>query len=284
MFGEILSAGANLIGGLLNRNAAKDAAQKQQENFNTNIQMQKDFAQQGIRWRVADAKAAGIHPLFALGSSGASFSPIATTVGADTSMGTALANAGQDVGRAINSTRTQSERVTAVSEAAQKLSLTKMDLENQLLASQIAKLNQTPNPAMPASNDRFLIDGQGNAKVTGVEAPKSLIQEKPMERAPSDPGRPFSEPGAVTDVGYAKTAQGGYAPVPSKDVKERIEDTLIPELLWAIRNNVLPAFGLNEAPPKVPLPPGYDRWKFHPFKFEYRPVRKNPKTGLNQWY
>lgn len=282
MIGEILSAGASLLGGFLNRSAAKDAAAQQQANFDRNIQMQQDFAQQGIRWKVADAKAAGIHPLFALGSSGASFSPVASTIGADTSMGTAMANAGQDLGRAINSTRTQSERVTAVSEAAQKLSLDKMSLENQLLASQIAKINQSMTPSFPASNDRFLIDGQGNAKVTGIEPPKSLIQEKAMERAPSDPGRPFSEPGAITDVGYARTAQGGYAPVPSKDVKERIEDTLIPELLWAIRNNVLPAFGFNEAPPRVPVPAGYDRWKFHPFKMEYRPVRKN-RYGINEW-
>lgn len=282
MIGEILSAGASLLGGFLNRSAAKDAAAQQQANFDRNIQMQQDFAQQGIRWKVADAKAAGIHPLFALGSSGASFSPVASTVGADTSMGTAMANAGQDLGRAINSTRTQSERVTAVSEAAQKLSLDKMSLENQLLASQIAKINQSMTPSFPASNDRFLIDGQGNTKVTGIERPKSLIQEKAMERAPSDPGRPFSEPGAITDVGYARTAQGGYAPVPSKDVKERIEDTLIPELLWAIRNNVLPAFGFNEAPPRVPVPAGYDRWKFHPFKMEYRPVRKN-RYGINEW-
>lgn len=282
MIGEILSAGASLLGGFLNRSAAKDAAAQQQANFDRNIQMQQDFAQQGIRWKVADAKAAGIHPLFALGSSGASFSPVASTIGADTSMGTAMANAGQDLGRAINSTRTQSERVTAVSEAAQKLSLDKMSLENQLLASQIAKINQSMTPSFPASNDRFLIDGQGNAKVTGIERPKSLIQEKAMERAPSDPGRPFSEPGAITDVGYARTAQGGYAPVPSKDVKERIEDTLIPELLWAIRNNVLPAFGFNEAPPRVPVPAGYDRWKFHPFKMEYRPVRKN-RYGINEW-
>lgn len=40
-----------------------------------NAAMQREFAQQGIQWRVADAKAAGIHPLYALGASTPSFSP-----------------------------------------------------------------------------------------------------------------------------------------------------------------------------------------------------------------
>lgn len=44
--------------------------QKRQEDF------QREFAQMGVRWRVADAKAAGLHPLAALGTSGASATPV----------------------------------------------------------------------------------------------------------------------------------------------------------------------------------------------------------------
>lgn len=40
-----------------------------------NVRYQKAFAQRGIRWRVADAKKAGVHPLFALGANPASFTP-----------------------------------------------------------------------------------------------------------------------------------------------------------------------------------------------------------------
>lgn len=40
-----------------------------------NVALQREFAQHGVGWRVADAKAAGVHPLYAIGASGAAFSP-----------------------------------------------------------------------------------------------------------------------------------------------------------------------------------------------------------------
>lgn len=149
MLGDILSAGANILGGFLNRDAAKDAQKQQQENFNTNIQLQKDFAQAGIRWKVNDAEKAGIHPLYALGAQTHSFSPVSVGSGVDSSMGNAMAAAGQDLGRAINSTRTAPERADAFSKTVQALSVQKMGLENELLASQIAKQKAALNPPMP---------------------------------------------------------------------------------------------------------------------------------------
>ena len=41
-----------------------------------NIKYQKQFAQHGIRWKVEDAKAAGLHPLYALGANTHSFTPV----------------------------------------------------------------------------------------------------------------------------------------------------------------------------------------------------------------
>jgi len=53
--GGLISAGASLFG--------SNSAAKRQEKLS------KEFAQHGIQWRVEDAKAAGIHPLAALGAS-----------------------------------------------------------------------------------------------------------------------------------------------------------------------------------------------------------------------
>lgn len=140
MLGELISAGANLLGGLFGRSSAEAAAEK-------NAALQREFAQNSIRWKVEDAKAAGISPLAALGASGYSASP--SYVG-DTSLSQGLANAGQDVGRAIDATRTVNERVGAYEKTVQDLSLTRMGLENELLASQIAKVRQAGHPpAMP---------------------------------------------------------------------------------------------------------------------------------------
>lgn len=58
---------------------------------------QKEFAQNAIQWRVADAKAAGLHPLFALGGSGAAYSPASTPV--FTGSGQGWGQMGQSLGR-----------------------------------------------------------------------------------------------------------------------------------------------------------------------------------------
>ena len=69
---------------------------------------QKEFAQNGIRWKVADAKAAGIHPIFAIGANTPTYSPQAA-VGSDYG----LSNVGQNIGRAIEAGQTRYERAQA---------------------------------------------------------------------------------------------------------------------------------------------------------------------------
>lgn len=46
------------------------------ENARSQIALQREFAQNSIQWRVADAKKAGIHPLAALGAQGTSYTPM----------------------------------------------------------------------------------------------------------------------------------------------------------------------------------------------------------------
>lgn len=149
IIGSAISAGANLIGGLIgSSNTAKaNAAAAQQAALNR--QMQEDFAQRGIRWKVQDAKAAGIHPLYALGANTATYSPVSLGVTADTSLPNAIANMGQDMSRAVNATRTAPERQDAFTQTVQALTVQKMGLENEVLASQIAKLRASANPPMP---------------------------------------------------------------------------------------------------------------------------------------
>lgn len=156
MIGPLISAGASLIGGMFNRNAAEDAAERSnaisEQNALRNIQLQKDFAQQGIRWKVEDAKAAGIHPLYALGAQTTSFSPVSVGTpagGYDSSMGSGIASAGQDISRAMNATRTAPERADAFTTTVNAMTVQKMGLENELLASKVAQAKASLNPPMP---------------------------------------------------------------------------------------------------------------------------------------
>jgi hypothetical protein len=97
VLGSVIGAAGSLFGGKKDRDAASQA---QLMSYLT----QKEFAQHGIRWKVEDAKAAGLHPLFALGGGGATFtpSPVALT-------GQSWADAGQHLGRAASAALTKRE-------------------------------------------------------------------------------------------------------------------------------------------------------------------------------
>jgi len=78
-------------------------ARSQSRANEQNTELQREFAQNGIRWKVEDAKAAGLHPLFALGGSGATYTPAVQPVfnGAEL---------GQNLSRAAQAFQTQDEQ------------------------------------------------------------------------------------------------------------------------------------------------------------------------------
>lgn len=261
MFAAIANALGSVVSGITGANAAKDAARTQYKH-------QKEFAQEGIQWKVADAKKAGIHPLYALGANTTSYAPV--SVG-DTNPLSGLAAAGQDISRAVDATRPASAKLDAYTRTAQGLQLQRMGLENELLASQIAKTRQTSTPPMPTASDRMLVDGQGDSP---------LVRESPMARQSHAAGAPSQEAGAVTEMGYLRTPTG-WAPVMSKDAKDRSEDDIGAELSWALRNRLLPSVGFAHQPPTdVKLGPD-EYWKFNAVKQEYY-IAKRPKNWLQR--
>ncbi|UYD39207.1 MAG: hypothetical protein [Wigfec virus K19_143] len=131
MLGKLIGPVSKLVGGFLGSKAA-----------DKNIKLQKQFAKNAIQWKVNDAKAAGIHPLYALGAQTTSFSPV--SVGMD--MPTALADMGQDVSRAVAAGSSNAERQLTA------LQLERGGLENELLRTQIMKLKSAQvGPALPGS-------------------------------------------------------------------------------------------------------------------------------------
>lgn len=273
--GALISAGANLAGGFLGANTADKNREAQLAMHNQNIELQKEFATHGITWKVDDARRAGIHPIYALGGSTASFTPQSTAFTADTSLPNALAAAGQDIGRAIDKTRTAEGRADARGEAATALQLEGLRLDNDLkraeIASKTARLRADQvGPPMPAAADPYLIPGQPQS---------GMVKPKALEVAPAPSNAPHAEPGAHSDVGYARTVSGGWAPVPSKDAKDRNEDMLIPEALWAYRNNIMPNFSNRYRKPP-PFDPGPGReWRWSYSGQEYRSVVSPKKSS-----
>lgn len=230
--GALISAGASIAGGIMNRNAQNKAAKR-------NIAAQREFAQHGIRWKVEDAKAAGLHPLAALGTQTNQFSPV--SVG---DYGNSISQAGQDIGRAIDSTRDKAERATADG-TMRKLALERAGLENDLLRSQIAKNTQAGQPpSRPLVGVESTLRGQGDSG-------SPIVKAEPFETHKVHPDRPHQEPGTGPDYGWVQTPNG-WAKVPSKYVQERVSDMFVPSWQWSIRN--LPT--TQDVP--YPAPHGYE--------------------------
>lgn len=108
------------------------------DNAKEQMRMQKVFAKNAIRWKVEDAASAGIHPLYALGANTATYQPV--------SVGTDLASIGSNIGRALDVDRTGAEKGQAFDNSVRALTLQKMGLENDLLASQLRTVNQAGHP------------------------------------------------------------------------------------------------------------------------------------------
>lgn len=280
MWGTILPAIAsqagNIVGAVLQKKAAEKSDQANKDTASFNAAKQEEFAQHGIRWKVADAKAAGIHPLVGLGASTTSFSPVGVGNVPDSSMANMASNMGQDISRSISATRTADERQMAnLQVQAAQLDLQGKSLDNDIKISTLRQMNQT-GPAFPGSQG--FMPGQGSG---------AGIHEKPMERTTSMKGVPHSEPGAITDLGWARTATG-VVPVPSGDVKQRIEDNMPHEWMHYYRNNIKPNFGGGTKPPKSALPKGATDWEWSFTNQEYQPIykgkSKTPYSRAQSWY
>lgn len=270
-FGSVVSGLGSLVGSIFSGNSSEKNAKAQ-------MQMQREFAQNGIQWRVADAKKAGIHPLYAIGANTTSYSPV--SVG-DTSIGSGISAMGQDIGRAISASSTKDDRFTA---EMQQLQLQRGSLENQLLASQLAKQNAQIGPPMPNVASKALIPGQGNAPSStpnlGPIVSDPLVTTQPATVTASRGGY---EAGVVPEVGFSGAADGSISPVMSKDAKERLEEDFLGMLAWNLRNRAIPSITtptLGNSDRFVPE--GYDGYIYDPITQSYVPYSMHtPWYGFN---
>lgn len=153
---------ASLAGGLFSNNSAKKEARRQEK-------LQREFAQNSIRWRVADAKAAGLHPLYALTGQGASYTPVSV----QDSLGPAISEAGQNVSRAISATSTPAEKVMqdlAIEQAKANIRLT--ETQQMALASEIARNRQARTIGLPGEGPMSEM-GQASGATAAAEPAKS---------------------------------------------------------------------------------------------------------------
>lgn len=193
---------------------------------NQDAELQREFARNSIRWRVEDAQAAGIHPLAALGASGYNASPSAVGV-PPYDYTSPMREMGQNISRAINATLPREERML------NQLRIQRELAEIDLLKAQTTNIMRPQGPAFPSNGDDPMLVGQGNY-TKGLGLNDGTVIDTPFKRVVSDPKAPHKQAGAFPDTAITRT-KDGYAVVPSKDVKEAIEDSPM-EYQWLFRN------------------------------------------------
>lgn len=270
------------------RQDARNANAVALQQANVDRQIQRDFAQHGVQWRVQDARASGIHPLAALGMQGVSPSPI--TVGSQVAQpgsppgagsfsaaqgvapqlssnnfaGQGLANAGQDISRAMSAVASSTERNREVENAQTVLGLENLQLQNRLLSAQIARTRGASiGPGNPIPGGSRSISGQGDTRE---------VVHVPLQATRGAAGNPSVEGGSIPDIGFSTTGGGSVAVVPGEKMAERQEDDIYSQTAWAIRNRLGPSMWLNYNPPQhIPLEAG-KKWWFNPFLQQYEQV------------
>lgn len=163
MLGDLLSAGASLINGFANRSAQQDYNQQQLQLAHEQMAMQREFAQMGIRWKVEDAKAAGLHPLAALGAQVSSPSPV--SIGGEAPK-LDFGSMGQDLSRAFKAAATKEERDAIDLEKTKSLAREGLSLDNDIKRTEIAsRLISTARqsgqvgPPLPRPGPNRTVDG-----------------------------------------------------------------------------------------------------------------------------
>lgn len=170
----------------------------------SNEALQREFAQMGIRWKVEDAEAAGLHPLYALGGAGAAYAPAPALVhgsapevrphlrqAADS--GSYLGGMGQEIGAAL--TRTLDPAQAAERALQLKLLEAQADKESaqaQYYRSQSGGGTGGGQPAYIPANS-----GYGQDPIHLIDAPylKDTIRAQPSEVESSRTSDPSSTPG-----------------------------------------------------------------------------------------
>ena len=239
--GSIVSGVGSIVGGLIGANNAQSVA-------GMNYEAQKEFAQNGIRWRVEDAKRAGIHPLYALGASTQGYSPSGGYTG-DYGISDAAAHFGQGYERAQQAKMTKEERdrqdvrdaiqdMAALEDLRQKKRMNDAQIRladseifrNFALSTSALRKTGLP-PAMPSSGG--VIDGQGESYATGQTTPEisSVVT--------SEKGTPSVQAGSPPDARFYRTATG-RAPLPTEESGDAMDAAFGSGIQWALRNNLLP--------------------------------------------
>lgn len=191
----------SFVGGLMNMDNQNKQADKQAD-------LQKEFAQNSIQWRVNDAKKAGIHPLSALGSQGINYNP--SYVGGSENFGGSQASI---------STNTEDKEFA--------------ELNKRLLAAQVktaeaeavsAQKQASSSPALFVASNANLASQSGVGHSTNTTGVPGQATSAPV----------YGVDGIVNSSKIAKNSDGSVSLWPGKDVEDMASESLFDRFRWQV--------------------------------------------------
>lgn len=216
-FGPIGTAIGGIAGGLFggSKGPSLKSLNKQAE---VQYIWQRRLNQTALQDRVADATAAGIHPLYAIGGN-VNAGGISMPTG-DQSDGNRFADMGQNIERAVTAHATKEER--ALMRKSSLLDLERKELENEVLRNQaagskIALLNQA---GQPPANQRVSLN-PSDQEMSRSDDPATIAAQNP----------------ATQEI---TTRDGSKMVAPSSAAKNATEDDLLLQMEWYYRNKIIP--------------------------------------------
>jgi hypothetical protein len=236
------------------KRASDKAANIQSDIANMNVDLQKEFAQTGVRWKVADAKAAGIHPLAALGAQTQGFNPVSVLSDPTSPYADSLGKMGQNISESWMRTADPNERQIATMKIEeQRLRNEQIGLQNQGLRKELNTLNTTPAFPSPDTNP-WNLPGQGDTSYGGTN------NEPGYRIKPDD--LPFQQKKGVSSGLRPGTDQYGYptqdpfiANYPNEKLAESLEsgsyvdrwkhEAVVAQQAWRNFNNYMHPGGGN---------------------------------------
>lgn len=296
-WGSAISGAMGLAGGMINATMSKKIAREQ-------MRLQKEFAQNGIQWRVEDAKKAGLHPLYAIGANTTTYTPVSQDSAA---MGNAVADAGAYLGKAVDQSIDRATQKALAQENLEfqrrmrfnQLELARENLRGKRLDNDYAEQQMmnslraqgSANPARPISVStpmgEFFVNNSDQKRYTakvGSNGATALagVNLKPNDVTMTTPGNPAQGAGANPDYELVRTPDG-YKKIMSQAFADRTDDDILAKVGWHLRHDAadfLSSWGAWSRPADLDLrayplpkgaPPDVRRWRFHPIFLEYMP-------------
>lgn len=243
-----------------NQATQRDQFDQQMRMEMQNRDLQLYTLQNQMRWRVDDAKLAGLHPLAALGVNPASFSGGSVVGGGGTPSPDVVAGRhGQNIARALAANMKKSERAAertdALADAYTRSQIAKNEAETAYWLSETARNNSAQL-------------GPGRPSGAKVATPRDPLGGTIVD---SEVPRKFGkvQAGAPAEVQFRESPGGALVPYPAPETADALDIETgimpnLPALAFMFKNSVMPNFQDVFSPQAKSLPPAKKghRWRW----------------------